>query len=252
MNEYLKPFDSGRSIQSQLTVRRLDDMQRSIPKVRFSGNGVKINNIGGQTFIQAYRPIRNSSTFNFPFQVTTRINPDDPSLFQASVYWNSSLQKSLVLNDRQTITGLANAPKNAPIPSDGNPNWFPLLGNDLIWIEIAMLTTWGIIDSATIANYGLGSDPTWTPSNKPSTTDGPFIYTKTVDGSGNNIFKQTRIRVPIAYTLAGPTGAPIPYQLLNMNLLFDNVRLYNGDTDSDGTIVCSQYLPIPWSAPYIS
>lgn len=58
----LHPFEQGRSLRSQLTARRLNDIQRSIPKVQYNGGGARVSHLGGQTFVQVPRPRPSSGT----------------------------------------------------------------------------------------------------------------------------------------------------------------------------------------------
>src|ERR1700693_1312246 len=55
-NPNLMPFEQGRSFASQFTARRMNDLQRSIPRIRFSGAGARISHLGNQVFVQVPRP----------------------------------------------------------------------------------------------------------------------------------------------------------------------------------------------------
>lgn len=242
----LKRFEGNQPLDKQLTADRLNTILDFIcmNTVRF-GRGVRGTRTLGGTTINVRNQIAQADASPNPFEVTTRTNPSNPALYQASVYWDSSLLKSIKPNDRQTITGLADAP--APT-GDGNMNWFPLLGNDLIWLEIKTPTTFGIIDSATIASYGLGSNPTWDYHVDPSTSEGPFTYNVTTSGVGN-IFTQTSARIPIARSVAGPSGEPIVTQLLKNNLRWVT-EFYYGPT-ADGAANIAIFYPALWLAPIV-
>lgn len=169
-----------------------------------------------------------------PFQITTR-KITGSNLYQAKVNLQSSLLKSIIPNDRQTINGL--------------DTWFNLDGNDFIWLSVACsIETFGLIISANIESWGLGSSPTFTPSANPGSSDGPFTYFTTFDGNGNKLFTQTAARVPIAQSVAGDQGQPIITQLLFTNLIWQRMR-YASDSAS-GSIIVPIFYPQPiWSAP---
>lgn len=179
-----------------------------------------------------------------PFSVETRVSPgSDPGANpdQASVYWNSSLLKSIILNDVQDITGLS---------SQTDPNWFQFnYGNDLIWLEIT-LDGMGSVTGATIQSYGLGG--AWEPADLPTQTgtgSGPFEYTLTFDDNGNSVFSQTKARIPIFMSTTGASVVNI--QLLNSNLLMEG-DIYVGDTQDDGSATVGLLMPKPYAGPYIS
>ncbi len=124
----------------------------------------------------------------FPWQVSIRSNPDDPSLFQASVEIESDLLKSLKANDSQNVTGLG--------------TWFDFIASDVIWLEISISSYTS--SSASIDSYGQG-DSAFDPTAEAWTTGG---YVESSDNS-NPTASQIVLRVLLAHSYPDPdTGAP--------------------------------------------
>lgn len=69
MSANLPPFEQGRSFHSQFTARRMNDIQRAIPRIRFSGGGTRVSNMGGQTFVQMPRSRTSPSNQLHPLTV---------------------------------------------------------------------------------------------------------------------------------------------------------------------------------------
>lgn len=203
--------------------------------------------LGQQT---GYAP---ATATTFPFQVTVQANPASPGNYQASVYWNSSLLLNYVLNNTQTITGLAD--EVAP-DGDGNMNWFTFdNGNDLIWLEIT-LDGFGDVTAAAINSWGLGG--IWQPSDLPGeygSGHGPFEYQLTYDDLGNSIFNQYIARIAI---FSSQTSTVSPFPVVNTQLLDHNLIMtgdvYNGQlyTTSDGPAVIGIVMPRLYSGPYVT
>src|ERR1700748_2533193 len=111
-----KPPERGKII----TARQLQDSGLAGNTARGSGWGMATgtrHSGGSAVFVKRIRP---GSSKPLPFSVTTRPNPDDPDTFQAKVFLQSNLMKSVILSDRQEITGL--------------DSWFNYdVGNDLIY-----------------------------------------------------------------------------------------------------------------------
>lgn len=63
----LRPFEQGRSFESQFTARRMNDIQRAIPRVRFAGTGILVSHLGDQTFVTLRRPKTGSPVVIRPF-----------------------------------------------------------------------------------------------------------------------------------------------------------------------------------------
>jgi len=182
--------------------------------------------------------VKATAQSSFPFQVTWQPKPDNPegTTFQASIEYNSSLMKSLKPSDRQTITGLNPAP---PYTEHNPKNWFDLIANDLIWLEITTSSTY-TITAATIKSYGMGDvmDPTldaWDASGD------SFICN---DGAvAPAVPVQTKCRVVIAQSVPDADGKPTLTQLLRTHLLMTNCAI-------DGQAALFPF-PAPYG-PYIS
>ncbi len=92
---------------------------------------------------------------SFPFKITTRINPSNPSLYQAMVSSDSVLMLSAKPNDNLAITGLG--------------IWFSLIATDVICLSITIADY--VATVASIKSYGMGNtafDPSlsaWDSSN---------------------------------------------------------------------------------------
>jgi len=71
----LKPrdFERGRPFHEQVSAERLNGVLRAIPRVRYSGSGVRVSHLGDQTFVTfASRPVAQSTstgTLAWPFKV---------------------------------------------------------------------------------------------------------------------------------------------------------------------------------------
>lgn len=174
-----------------------------------------------------------NSSINTPFAVIKRQKPNALGAWEAQVNINSTLLLSIIPNDIQVITGLN--------------SWFDLDGEDFIWLDISIGDTF--ITSATIASWGIGSNPTFTPNASPGASDGPFNYTTTTDVSGNLTFIQTRARIPIALSHDDDQGNPVLTQLLFSNLIMET-SAYNGLTD-DGNAVVSILYPRNFTGAYV-
>lgn len=148
-----RPFEQGRSLREQFTARRMNDMQRSIPVIRYSGGGARVSHLGNQVFVQTPRRQSNISA-PFPFQVLTRPKKGSPGSFEAKVELHSDLMKSGQPNDNLTITGL--------------DTWFAFIATDVICVSIDVTDL--VPSGATIRSYGQGNttfDPTfpaWDPT----------------------------------------------------------------------------------------
>src|SRR5882672_8530750 len=66
---HFSPFEQGRSFKEQFTARRMNDLQRSIPRIRFSGNGARISHLGNQVFIQIPKVFKNIEIFKSDFTI---------------------------------------------------------------------------------------------------------------------------------------------------------------------------------------
>lgn len=250
----ITPFESGQPLSSQLTADRLNGgLDATAQNTVRWGRGLHGSRGPGGTTINRLRP-RGVTTSSTPFQVIKRANPESPGTFQASIYWDSSILKSIIPDDTLTIVGLANAP--TPI-GDGDRNWFTLIPEDFIWVDVAVDNFGVPTGSAHVGSYGLGSTPTFEPGSPPGDgtgagTYGPVIYTIGMDVFLNTYYTQTHIRIPVALTHAGE-GGPVLRQLLKSNLRL-NGGLYNGpkkDTNGTGNIIVGIVELVPWIAPYL-
>lgn len=154
-----------------------------ITKRGVSGAGYSLSSSGGGGA---------SSGSIHPWKVSMRENPDTPGQFQALVYLNSDLLKSLRPDDGQTVTGLN--------------TWFDLINNDVIWIEIPISSY--APTGASIDSYGQGDDA-FVPTAQPWTEGG---YVEAVDNE-NTSSPQNKLRIMLAYTQPDEiTGNPVLYQ----------------------------------------
>lgn len=71
----LPPFEQGRSFASQFTARRMNDLIRSIPRIKFSGGGAKVSKLGDQVFVQMPRPIPPPTQIFHPYWVYDASTP---------------------------------------------------------------------------------------------------------------------------------------------------------------------------------
>lgn len=70
MNAKPLPFEPGRPIHSQLTSNRLNRMEQSIPRIRFSGGGASVSYLGDQVFVRIPKPRILLSQITRPFFTT--------------------------------------------------------------------------------------------------------------------------------------------------------------------------------------
>ena len=198
------------------------------------GTKLKVDSGGGST-----------ATSTHPFKVSTRVDPGgDGSTYQAKVELQSSLLKSIIANDRQTITGL--------------DAWFVFVpGEDFIWLEIG-LDSAGVASDATIKSYGQGDE--WGPADPPNeygNGTGPFEFETTYDDADNPIFTQQLARIAIfqsTYSSVDPFPI-INTQLLNTNLLMTGDLYQGAIVSSDASLtsaVIGIMMPKPYSGPYIA
>jgi hypothetical protein len=237
----------------------LEDESRAARMWKCTGSMGSRNSGGTSIFTPASRLVVPQA--KIPFGVTVQASG---MTYRASVYWDSSLLKNIVLNNTQTIAGQLGPPvwaglANAPAPTgDGNPNWFTFdYGNDLIWLEI-LLDGAGNPTSAGINSWGLGG--TWAPGDLPGeyvSGHGPFEYQLTYDSSTppNKIYTQYIARIAIFASITS-TSAPYPVtnlQLLNSNLIMRG-DIYDGAlyTTGDGPAIIPIVMPMPYSGPYIT
>jgi hypothetical protein len=141
-----------------------------------------------------------------PFFVTVIANGD--GTYKAWVNLESDFLLGHQPTAKQTITGL------------GESAAFNCNGNDLIWLEASFDPTSGALTGATIQSYGMGD--LWDVAATTTPAVGVHSweeFTTTTDGSGNTIYHQTLSRIAICQMIAGPSGAPVPRQLLTQNVL---------------------------------
>jgi hypothetical protein len=192
MSGVLRPWEQGRSFASQFTARRMNDLQRAIRPVRYSGAGLRVSHIGGQTFVTAARQtaVAAPAKVAWPFKVyntTTgstgqvQLNGGDGSVAQLNGF---------VFNVGGSPTDAAPYPQLA------------VTGNGVIY-GYAIPTTPGVASPLSNGDiYYAGSLPSLDTANP--ATYFPFLIATisnyAVDGSGNVSFD-----VNNAYGSAGPS-----------------------------------------------
>lgn len=206
MSNLLRPWEQGRSFDSQFTARRMNDLQRAIKPVRYSGFGLRVSHFGDQAFVTTARPrIAPSNNIKFPFQITPKPDPANPGQFLAQVNTDSTVMKSLKPDDNLTVTGLGTD--------------FPFIANDVIalYIVVSQSPTPYAAVSATIQSYGAGTttfDPTLGPWNP---IDNSFVF-----DDGGTPPKQIGINILLGYSTPDLLGNPYFVQAQTTHMLLEN------------------------------
>lgn len=175
---------------------------------RVDGKATGATNVQGHSITPVSNTIPSpSDSFidDKPFTVRWRLNPSDPSLFQAKVELKSNLQNSTSPSDNVPITGL--------------DTWFPLNANDTIWLVASVAGLTVTAGTPTIHSYGQGHDDfndsaeAWTP--------GGIVE----DDDDEEEPEQIVFRRPIAISTADDDGKPNIKQMTNTQLVVKNVSI---------------------------
>ena len=226
-NNGLPFFQSGQPVEDQFNAWRMNALGAHVrSNISTKGVGCFIKRTAGGTTITVPRR-GTSGDQSFPFQILQRENPSSPGSFQASVYWNSSLMKSLKPNDTQTIIGLNDQPTDGV---DGL-NWFPMITADAIWLGTTFDSSGNITDCR-IASWGQSN--TFDITAEAWTTN---AYV-TDDGGTPPVFQVARTL--LGYSVAGALGRPEIVQCVTTDLMLKNCVI-------DGR--AARY-PVPSPAPY--
>jgi hypothetical protein len=138
-----------------------------------------------------------------PWQVTVRADPANPGQFQAMVNVNSDLLNSLAPDDYATVTGLG--------------TWFPLIANDVIWLELAIGGLFAT--SATIKSYGMGNSEFDPAITNPWSTNS---FVQNDGGSPPDGPNQTFAIFLVAYATPDSNGNPYLVQACSTHLVMEN------------------------------
>jgi hypothetical protein len=138
-----------------------------------------------------------------PFKVLMRPKGESEGEYEAKVVLESTLYKSLRPNDKQAITGL--------------DTWFPLIGNDAIWLGVIFDEN-GEITFAQIDSWGSGdafavTQDAWSGENGYCEDDG-----------GDPPAHQASRKL-IAYSIAGDSGEPVLTQVMFHDQVLRDVNI---------------------------
>lgn len=140
----------------------------------------------------------------FPFKITWRVNPSNPSLFQAMVEADSTVMLSGQPNNNLAVTGLG--------------TWFDFLSTDVIALYIVVASYVAI--SATIQSYGQGNttfDPTLAAWNA---GDNSYVF-----DDGGTPPSQIGINILLGYSTPDANGNPFLVQSQFTHVLLENCSI---------------------------
>lgn len=148
-----------------------------------------------------------------PYKVLTQVKPSDPNIIQAGVIRNSRLYSG-DSNDTLSITGLL----SSATPEDDDAGWFDLIATDLIWLG-CVFNAAGTATDRLIDSWGQG--------DLFEINAAAWDTNAYVTHSGSDPYFHLATRKSIAYTLPGPDGKPVVYQLMN-----EHQALYDASVNS--------------------
>jgi hypothetical protein len=219
-NHEIQEFDSGESITSPNFRIKLNNIVKGLKSAFIQpGIGYTMTRTNGGTTLNV-KPGKGGSgggeTFNHPFKVFIRKNPDVPNQFQAGVYYYSDLMLSARPNDNLAITGLLDASRST--------GWSDVYLYDIIHIQLLLAYNESNVSAITASIQSEGLSASATPW-----TTGSII-------EENEDERQTLARYPLASIVSDGNGGLEVRQCVFTHLLLAWTGIYYKPA----------LYPIPW------
>jgi len=245
----------GRTLKS--LAKALSDLARG-EHIETKGSGI-FKRPGASSVALSTRRFGGSSgstSASFPFEVSFRPDPSDPTKLQFRVEQESYLLLGdWVLSSNLVIRKLTTTTTIGGVTTIDEASWMPFQpGNDLIWVEV-LFDDSGFPTDAQICSVGTGG--TWNPDKGPGADqsdwgkgEGYFQWQSADDGSGNFIYAQVRGRRAI-FSSTKVSGQTVNTQMLSQNLCLRPDVFYGTGDDGVTFIATFIQMPFPDTAPYI-